>query len=429
MTDNPFKNDPEIAVLSILINNPSETLDIDGLKPHMFDGHAHKNLFQLIMDLRDSNIPPELGIIVAKATASNTINDLGGEDYLNHIVKQSFNKDAFSEYLKTLINYYKTRSLAGLASKIKINSLVPSEIDNTILKLKENLDNLNIASGGATTLAISSGLDSIYDNIVARREHAGVQGASWGAVNVDNATGGKCGGDLWYVGGRPSQGKTALICNSMLTDAASGVPSLIFEKEMTYANLVERMLSIKSGIPITDIRLGFLDQAKTDLIHDTLYEFKKYPIHIDISFSYTDINYIESTISKYKRNHGIEVVYMDYIQLFSERDEEQTAELGRISRMLKLLANKLNICIVVISQLNRQVEYRDNKRPVMSDLRQSGNLEEDADFVVGLYRDEYYNKETTAKNLMEFIVLKARNAPVGTQMLKFESETNRIGVA
>jgi replicative DNA helicase len=109
-----------------------------------------------------------------------------------------------------------------------------------------------------------------------------------------------------------------------------------------------------------------------------------------------------------------------------ERDNNQTQELGRVSRRLKLMANTLDMTMVVLSQLNREVEHRDNKRPVMSDIRQCGNLEEDADFVVGLYRDEYYNKDTKDKGKLEFIILKQRNGPTGTTILKFNAETNQI---
>ena len=117
---------------------------------------------------------------------------------------------------------------------------------------------------------------------------------------------------------------------------------------------------------------------------------------------------------------------LDYLQLLSQRGDNQTAELGQISRMCKLMANDQSICVIAASQLNRKVEDRDNKRPAMSDLRQSGNLEEDADYVIGLYRDEYYNQESKYKNLMEYIILKARNGPVGTITLRFNSSSNKL---
>jgi replicative DNA helicase len=150
-----------------------------------------------------------------------------------------------------------------------------------------------------------------------------------------------------------------------------------------------------------------------------------YPIYIDLNFT-SSTEQIEATIRKYLSLYGTKVVYIDYIQLLSERDADQTQELGRISRRLKLLSNQLDITSVVLSQLNRDVEHRDNKRPVSADLRQCGNLEEDADFIIGLYRDEVYDKETKDKNKMEFIILKQRNGPTGMVKLGFDGTTAQI---
>ena len=162
------------------------------------------------------------------------------------------------------------------------------------------------------------------------------------------------------------------------------------------------------------------------MIRESLQRLKKMPIFIDTSYKSSDPYYIESTITKYKRKFGIEVVYLDYIQILSERDESQTQEIGRMTILFKLLANELNICSVILSQLNRGVEHREDKRPMLSDLRQSGAIEEDSDFVIGLYRDEVYTKETKFKNLLEYIILKHRNGPPGTVTLKFDGPTNKI---
>jgi replicative DNA helicase len=150
---------------------------------------------------------------------------------------------------------------------------------------------------------------------------------------------------------------------------------------------------------------------------------------MDTSYHSSDPYYVESTVNKYKNKYGVEIVYLDYIQLLTERDEGQTQEIGRLTRLFKLLSNDLNICSVLLSQLNRNLESRDDKRPLLSDMRQSGSIEEDADFVLGLYRDEAYNKETKYKGIIENIVLKNRNGPIGTVSLKFDGPTNRISEA
>jgi len=151
---------------------------------------------------------------------------------------------------------------------------------------------------------------------------------------------------------------------------------------------------------------------------------KEYPIYLDTKFT-PSIDYIENTIRKYKRQYDIDIVYIDYIQILAERDSNSTHELGKFSRRLKLLAVELDIAIVIVSQLNRLVEIRDDKHPILSDLRQSGNLEEDADVVIGLYREKYYVKNSKSDGI-EHIIMKQRNGPTGTLMLKFNEETNRI---
>ncbi|HAQ02978.1 TPA: hypothetical protein DCQ22_03755 [Candidatus Nomurabacteria bacterium] len=219
--------------------------------------------------------------------------------------------------------------------------------------------------------------------------------------------------------------KTGLALNIILENAENNVPTLLFSKEMSKQPLIERMLAIKTGLPIFNIRMGLLKQPELDILYEATKELKEQPIHIDLSFS-SNIDQMEAVIRKYKSIHDIKVAYIDYIQLMVERDTNQTQELGRVSRKLKLMANTLDMTIVSMSQLNREVEHRDNKRPVMSDIRQCGNLEEDADFVVGLYRDEYYNKDSKDKGKLEFIILKQRNGPTGTTILKFNQENNQI---
>jgi replicative DNA helicase len=139
-----------------------------------------------------------------------------------------------------------------------------------------------------------------------------------------------------------------------------------------------------------------------------------------------NIEYVLSTIRKYKINHNIKVVYLDYVQLLAERSQDATNELGRISRLLKLIANELDITVLFGSQLSRAVELREDKRPILSDLRQSGNLEEDTDIAIGLYRDVLYNKKTADKKLMELLLIKNRNGPVGMLPAEFNEETLKL---
>lgn len=421
-----YATDAEIAVLSIILRNPDLVYELEGLRHFMFSSSPHQALFSEIEEAMEKQIPTDPGLIIAQMEANNTISSIGGKKYIDFLVNQTPNEKTLQEWKNIVINSYKTRSLVSLGSGLNLDNINIDTVDEAINNLRKNLDNLTEVRGGTSTVFIGDIVHDVYQEIKYQMANPGLKGVSWGIESLDSATGGKCGGELWVIGARPGQGKTAFICNSVLADARKGVSSLVFQREMRANELVERLISLITGIPITNIRLRILDQKQVDKMYVALEELKKLPIYIDTSFRSTDPHYIESTIMKYKKLHDIKVVYLDYIQIVVDRTDNQTNEIGRISRLFKSLSNELNICSILISQLNRGVEQRDDKRPILSDLRQSGNLEEDADIVVGLYRDEYYNKETRFKNLMEFIILKYRNGPVGSITLKFENDTNKI---
>lgn len=426
MPNKVLQHDAEVSVLSILLNNQEAVYELEGLKYFMFNSVSHQELYKEIEKMIENQTPVDAGLLVASLEAGNKIGKVGGKKYIDYLVGQIVNKETLPEYKNLVIASYKTRSFIGLATGVNIETVNTDNIDEMLTAMKKNIDMITETRGGSSTMLLGDGIKEIYEEIVARNENPGIKGVSWGIDELDRATGGKCAGELWVIGGRPGQGKSALICNSVLQDAQRGVASLIFEREMRLQELAERFVAMITGISITNIRLGVLNSGQIKEIYNACMYLKELPIFIDTSYRSTDLYYIESTIKKYKNLHDIKVVYLDYIQIVVDRDENQTHEIGKVSRLFKSLANELDICCIVLSQLNRGVEQRDNKRPVLSDLRQSGNLEEDADIVVALYRDEYYYPETKHKNLMEFIILKYRNGPVGTLTLKFEDFTNRI---
>ncbi len=428
VTKEVSSNDAEVAVLSIILNNPDMVHELDGLKSFMFSAMPHQNLFSEIEQMIEDQTPTEPSLIIAKLEASNTIGKVGGKKYIEQLSGYEYNKDTLQEYRKLIIQFYKTRSLVSLGSSVStLDKVNVDSVDEQISKMKLSLDTLLEVRGGLQTIHIGDSVKGVYEEIISGMEHPGIRGSSWGVKELDIATGGKCPGELWVIGGRPGQGKTALILNSILSDAKAGVASLLFEREMSLSQVVERLVSLETGIPITNIRLRILNKTQVEQIYDSLAKLKTLPIYIDTSYRCSDLYYLESTVKKYKNLHDIKTVYADYLQILAERGNDQTHELGRLSRLFKSMANELDLCNILVSQLNRSVELRDDKRPILSDLRQSGNLEEDADIVAGLYRDSYYNKETRYKNLMEFIILKYRNGPVGSITIGFDEPTNRIG--
>ncbi|HBY20750.1 MAG TPA: hypothetical protein DEG71_07045 [Clostridiales bacterium] len=425
MANEPFASDSEIAVLSIIGKNPEYIFNIDGLKPFMFSSSIHQNILTNMVELSSKNLLPDFSLLYSSLESNGKLPLCGGKEYIEYLSSQTYNKENFTEHLRIVKNNYKIRSFVSLSSGISLDGLTIDNVDANILAVQNSLENLESSVGGEGTYQIGSLLGDAYKEIVTRIEKPGIRGVSFGSKKVDLITGGLCAGDLWYIAGRPGMAKTGLALNIILENAENNVPTLLFSKEMSKQPLIERMLAIKTGLPIFNIRMGLLKQPELDILYEATKELKEQPIHIDLSFS-SNIDQMEAVIRKYKSIHDIKVAYIDYIQLMVERDTNQTQELGRVSRKLKLMANTLDMTIVSMSQLNREVEHRDNKRPVMSDIRQCGNLEEDADFVVGLYRDEYYNKDSKDKGKLEFIILKQRNGPTGTTILKFNQENNQI---
>lgn len=426
MTVELFNIESETALLNLVLKYPERVYEVSSVRSFMFSSTAHINIYEMVENIMGSGSVPDFHLLKSALQSSGKLEKIGGVDYLNYLAGLTFDISNMREYERQVITAYKARKLIELSSSVSGQIKSPDDVDTAITNIRNQLDHLTFTSGGCSTFSLGDALKQSWDEIVLRVQNPGLRGHTTGFRDIDQVTTGMGEGDLWIFGGRPGSGKTALMCNLVLKSAKAGISSVIFSLEMNRQSLIERMLAIETGIPLTpNIRMGQLTQKELDQISDAIRRFKDLPIHIDTNFA-TNIYYIESTIRKFKLQKGIHVAYLDYIQLLAERDENSTQELGRISRMLKLLSNELGITSVVFSQLNRGVESRDDKRPTMSDLRQSGNLEEDADLMVGLYRDEYYNPSTTHKGMLEFIIRKHRNGPIGTIPLRFQAETNAI---
>lgn len=414
----------EELLLSIVLKYYDE-VDITIINPVIFSNKSNFILFQNIKDLVESGVELDKNLLYNYLESKNLLNLVGSIEYLNYLYNLDVSKQNYNEYLNLLISAYKIRSLISI-TKLDPDKLSHDNINYVITSIKDKLDNLVSDNVINDTSDLQSALRSGWDKIKDKISSVGSVGVPFGVDEVDTIVGGIMPGELWYIGARPSMGKTALMLNSSLSIAKKGYKSLIFSLEMSKQSLIERILAIETGLSILNIRLGNLKQNDLDLIADAIKRIKDLPIYINASFI-PDLDYIESIIRKQHNKHGLDIFYLDYIQLLAERDQDSTQELGRISRRLKLLGESLGIGICLLSQVNRDVEKRPNKRPVMSDLRQSGYLEEDADLIAFLYRDEVYNKETSTPNIIEFIIRKQRNGPIGTIPLQFIADTNKIG--
>lgn len=429
MSDNKlFTGDTETLLLASILKVPSLIHSVNGLKSYMFSSTPNTNLFSEMEDLKEKGYVPEPSLIIHSLKSKGTLDSIGGEKYIEILLSKNASTEGFEEYVSIVVASYKARNFLSITSSYKSPDINASNIDDVINKTRKSLSSLLELQNSTGTVHIGDVAPDVYREIISRRDKPGIRGISWGINSLDKATGGKCPGDLWVIGGRPGHGKTALICNSVYQDGLQGIPSLLIEREMRVQELSERLISIDSGIPNTNIQQGILDNKQIEQLYASMEKLSKLPIFIDTNFMSNDPSYIESTVNKFRNNHGVKHVYLDYIQIATDRDENQTQSIGRLSRLMKLMSNELGICSIILSQLNRNLEAREDKRPLLSDFKMAGALEEDPDFAIGLYRDAVYNnnKDVKNKDLMEFLVLKHRNGPIGTVPLRFDGPTYRI---
>ena len=414
-----FPQDAEAAVLTLILRNPDSIYNLDGLKPYMMSSNINSYLLTTMINIGEINSLPDVNLVLNFVSHHGKLEAIGGKEYLNYLYSNDkLSIDNLPEYIRIVKNSYKTRSFLSSIQDIGLEKIQQKGIDNVLSEMKETLDKLSADAGDGHTVSIGSFITDVYKEIEGRTINPGIRGISTGYKRIDLVTGGYSPGDFWVIGGRPGQGKSSFVINTINFCSKNNIPTILFSKEMNRNSIGERLLALETGIGLSDIRLGRLTDAEKKVLKNKSEEILNFPIYIDSNFS-ADIYYIESVIRKFANFYGTKVIFIDYLQLLSERDENQTAELGRISKKLKLLSEQLGICTIALSQLNREVEHRESKRPMLSDLRQCGNIEEDADIVIGLYRDEYYNKETRAKGILEFNILKHRNGPIGLITLAF----------
>jgi replicative DNA helicase len=425
-----YNIDSEIGTLNILLNNPDLAESTPNLKPFMYSASTNSCIYDCIYTIQSQGHIPDWTLVLNKLIAEGKIDQAGGKEYLEYIKSSTeFTKENLPEFTKQIINGYKARSLVSITSNI--NKKVETEdIDTVISNLETQLGNLQENSASDKVVDFYSATKEAWSDIEFRLNNPGITGITTGLKSLDLLTGGYNKGKLWIIASRPSTGKSTVLCNSVLRGAeamkGTGEYQLVFSLEMQNTELITRMLANHTGVPLEDILFGTLTQKQLESIQEAMKYFKTLPILLDDTPG-TNLNRFTSIVRRYNRTKKIRVVHFDYLQLGVERDDGQMNEIGRFTKGAKVLAKELDLTCVFYSQLNRGVESRDDKRPILSDLRQSGNIEEDADIVDMLYRDELYNGEKSKyKNIMEHLIRKHRNGKVGMFTSRFDGALMRI---
>ena len=394
---------------------------------------AHRIVFDAISTLSSDNEPVDVVTVSEWLDNADQLQGAGGLAYLVSLVQNTPNTGNVAAYAKIVRERAILRRLITAANKIVDRAFRPEGMEpGAVLDEAERLV-FDIAQqdiqrrGGFTPIKglLKETLDQVEKLYASKNP---VTGTPTGFTDLDEMTAGLQASDLVIVAGRPSMGKTALAMNFIEHAAIDqNIPVAFFSMEMPGTQLAMRLLASLSRVNAQRLRTGKLHDDDWPRLTSTMTMLSELPIYIDDTPALSPLE-IRTRARRLYREHGLGMIVIDYLQLMqaSEGTENRATEISAITRSLKILAKELNVPVVALSQLNRSLESRPNKRPVMSDLRESGAIEQDADVIFFIYRDEVYNEDSNDKGIAEIIIGKQRNGPIGTIKLTFLGEYTRF---
>ncbi len=427
----PAHIDAERAVLAaILLNDENLTHVGDYLMPDDFYSQSHKMIYQVILALVQKNKRIDLLTVQHELQVLQQLDSVGGVGYLLELQEDIPSIGLIMQHATIIKEKRILRDLITSATEI-ITSCYDkkqAEIDEVLDQAERRIFQIANKRAAPTFVQLDVWLKKTFAHLAdVRSLRDGVTGVPSGFTKFDDMTSGMQRGDLLILAGRPSMGKTAIALNILLSAAKHDFPVGIFSLEMPAEQLVLRMLSSESSIPNQKIRNAMISSDEWVDLTNTAARLADLKIFIDDSPGVT-IMELRAKARKLKAKSDIKLLVIDYLQLIhgNTHYENRTQEIAEISRALKGLAKELNIPVLALSQLSRQLESRTDRRPMLSDLRESGAIEQDADVVFFVYRDVVYNPDTEHPDICEIIIGKQRNGPIGTCYVRFENELTRF---
>ena len=410
---------------------------IQVIKENDFDGKDHQIIFQSMSELIEENKPLDPLTVSEKLDNKNSLNKIGGKDYLIELATSTPSAANLEAYAEIIRQRSITRKL--MKANTDISELIsnPQGQDGTslldraesmIFALNDDTNKNDQSLRSAKDLTKST-MDKLHE---LSNKSDGLIGSSTGFKDLDSKLQGVQNGDLIVVAGRPSMGKTSFAMNiaeNILLDENATGSVLIFSLEMPGESLTTRLLSGMTKLNQQNVRSGMLKDDELRILLKKSEELKNLPLWIDDSsiLSPMELRAKARRLARTEKD-GLSLIVVDYLQLMQLplSTENRVNQISEISRSLKSLAKELNVPVIALSQLNRAVEQRPNKRPIMADLRDSGAIEQDADVILFIYRDEVYNEDSEQGNKAEIIIGKQRNGPIGTVNLTFLKEFTRF---
>ncbi|WP_396033616.1 replicative DNA helicase [Candidatus Cyanaurora vandensis] len=427
----PHSLDAEEAILGGLMIDPEAITRVsEHLRPEMFYVPSHQEIFRGSLQLHQQQVPTDILNLSTYLQDNKVLERIGGTPYLRRLLESTVNAVNVDQYARIVQDKYIRRQLIRAGQQA---SALGYDTTTEVAKLLDKGEQLifEVTQGRIqrSLVPVSEVLMDLFAQLEARHE----QGAEFAGLpsdfyDLDAITQGFQPSDLIIVAARPAMGKTAF-CLSIGYNIASlcNLPVICFSLEMSKEQLVQRLLCSEAGVDSHRLRSGSISELEWQKLGQAMGKIANVSLYIDDSPSIT-LTEMRSKARRLKAEQGgrLGMVLIDYLQLMEGGGDNRVQEIAQITRGLKAMARELQIPVLALSQLSRGVEARQNKRPMLADLRESGSIEQDADIVIMLYRDEYYNPETVDKGIAEVIIAKHRNGPVGTVKLLFQNQFTRF---
>jgi len=418
----------------LLINNEAWDQVADLVKDVDFYRNDHRKIYRHICKLIEANKLADVLTVAESMKGVGELDQVGGFAYIQGLSESTASTASIREYADIIRDRSVKRTLATAGEHIadsayaangKSSKELIGELEKTLLAVSEL--GRNKEEGPISMSDVLGSVMSDLDDLSKNPDLIG--GVPSGFADLDSLTTGLYPGDLIIVAGRPSMGKTSLALNiGECLAIKQALPVLVFSMEMGKEQLTRRSLSSVGGVDAQRIRTGRLDPRDWDRLNRAIVSISQAPLFIDDTAALTPQE-MRARARRVSRLHGgLGLIIVDYLQLMATtgKNENRTTEISEISRSLKAMAKELQVPVIALSQLNRSLESRPNKRPVMSDLRESGAIEQDADVIIFIYRDEVYNPESSDAGTAEIILSKQRNGPIGTVRLAFSGQYTRF---
>ena len=427
----PHSVESEQSILgSILLDKEAIITVTETIQPEDFYKEAHKIIYECMMKLNNKNEPIDLITLTEELRKQGHLEDVGGISYitsLSTIVPTTSNVKYYSDIVKEKSVLRKLIKVSNDILNLGYDS--STKVEDILEKAEKQIFDISQEKSSEDFQSINSVLMDTYDMIerlyTSKEE---ITGITSGFEDLNKKINGLQRTDLILIAARPAMGKTAFSLNLVQNAALKGNASVaVFSLEMSKEQLVQRMLSAQSHVELKKIKNGNLDENDWPRIIDAMSVLSNANIYIDDTPG-IKISELRSKCRKLKIEKGLDLILIDYLQLMEgdNNNESRQQEISKISRSLKIIAKELNCPVVALSQLSRAPEQRSDHRPMLSDLRESGAIEQDADIVMFLYRDEYYHPDSERKNIGEVIIAKNRHGETGSVELVWLGEIQKF---